>query len=77
LGSVQSSSFATTSSFAVTSSFAATATTSTTASYVSVAVLNIPDPYTSTPTVLRIVSLTSAEYTALSPKDSNTYYVVI
>jgi hypothetical protein len=38
---------------------------------------NITDTYTSTAKVNHITTLTSAEYTALSPKDSNTLYIVI
>jgi len=38
---------------------------------------NITDTYTSTARVNSIVSLTSAEYSALTPKDANTLYIVI
>jgi len=60
-----------TSLFEGTSSFAATA------SYVSGAILNTPDPYTSTAPIFRMISLTSAQYTAIVTKDPNTVYVII
>ncbi len=40
-------------------------------------VSNVTDLYTSTAAVTKIVSLTSAEYSGLGSKDSNTLYVVI
>jgi hypothetical protein len=48
-----------------------------TASYVSGAISNIPDPYTTTSPVNNIVTLTSAEYTALGTKVATTLYIVI
>ena len=40
-------------------------------------VKNNTDTYTTTAVVNNVVTLTQAEYTALSPKDVNTFYVVI
>lgn len=51
--------------------------TVTSASVQGTVVTNIGDTFTGTAAVTKIVSLSSAEYSALSPKDSNTLYVVI
>jgi hypothetical protein len=40
-------------------------------------VTNVGDTFTGTAAVTKIVSLSSAEYTALSPKDPNTLYIII
>jgi hypothetical protein len=40
-------------------------------------VTNVGDIYSSSAAVQKIISLTSAEYTALTPKDSNTLYIII
>jgi len=64
----------TSASFSVTSSYSVA---STTASYVSGAITNIGDAYPSVGVVMRIVSLTAAEYAALGAKDANTFYAVV
>jgi hypothetical protein len=56
---------------------ALTSDTAATASYVSGSILNYPDPDGTTATILRMVSMTSASYAALDPKDPNTFYVII
>ena len=48
-----------------------------TASYVAGAIVNYPDPDATTDTILRMVSMTSASFAALTPKDANTFYVII
>ena len=40
-------------------------------------ITNISDTFTGTAAVTKIVSLSSAEYSSLSPKDANTLYIVI
>lgn len=40
-------------------------------------VTNIGDTFTSTATVTKIISLSSAEYTALGTKDANTLYIIV
>ena len=40
-------------------------------------VTNIGDTFTGTAAVTKIISLSSAEYTALSPKDPNTLYIIV
>jgi hypothetical protein len=40
-------------------------------------VTNVGDIYSSSAAVQKIISLTSTEYTALTPKDSNTLYIII
>jgi len=66
-----------TASFAISASRAVSSSFSSTASFVSGAILNTPDPYTSTVPVFRIVTLTAAEYSAIVTKDANTFYAVI
>ena len=56
---------------------ASIATTSLTASYVSGSILNYPDSDSTTPTIARMVSMTSASYAALTPKDLNTLYIIL
>jgi hypothetical protein len=41
------------------------------------AVSNIGDTYTSTQKVTKMVTCTSAEYSAIGTKDPNTFYIVI
>jgi hypothetical protein len=67
-GAVASSSYAATSSYS---------DYSVTSSYVSGAILNYPDPDGTTAPILRIVSITSASYAALSVKDANTVYMIV
>ena len=88
-GTVSSSftaSFVLTSSFAQTASWIKNAQTASlsntsslayTASYVTGAILNFPDAFPTTAVITNIVSLTSAEYTALATKNANTFYVII
>jgi hypothetical protein len=57
--------------FGVTSSYADSA------AYVDGAILNYPDADGTTPTINRMISMTSASYAALDPKDANTFYVII
>lgn len=64
-------------SYAGNANTATTAVTATTASYVSGSILNYPDADGTTPTIMRMVSMTSASYAALTPKDANTFYVII
>lgn len=52
-------------------------TSSLSASFVSGAVLNYPDPFTTTAVVTNIVSLTTNEFTALTTKNANTLYIII
>jgi hypothetical protein len=66
-----------TASFVVLSQTASFVDTARTASFTSGAVLNFPDPFPTTAVVNNIVTLTSAEYTALTPKNANTFYVII
>jgi hypothetical protein len=66
--------WATASMDAISASFATVALT---ASYVDGAILNYPDADGTTPTINRMVSMTSASYAALDPKDANTFYVII
>jgi hypothetical protein len=40
-------------------------------------ITNVGDTFTGTESVTKIISLSSAEYTALSPKDPNTLYIII
>jgi hypothetical protein len=69
--------YETSSSYAETAGFATNASTAETASYVSGSILNYPDADGTTPTINRMVSMTSASYAALDPKDANTFYVII
>jgi autotransporter-associated beta strand protein len=40
-------------------------------------ITNVGDTFTGTEAVTKIISLSSAEYTALSPKDPNTLYIIV
>ncbi len=48
-----------------------------TASYVSGSIVNYPDTDSTTPTIMRMVTMTSASFAALDPKDPNTFYVIM
>jgi hypothetical protein len=40
-------------------------------------ITNVGDTFTGTEAITKIISLSSAEYTALSPKDPNTLYIIV
>ena len=83
VGSSFSASLAVTASNARTASFVVLSQTASfvanaqTASFVTGAILNFPDNFPTTAVVTNVVTLTSAEYSALTPKNANTFYVII